>query len=212
MARGDDSTDRRTEILAAAEEVFNETGYAATTVDAVAERAGISKGSIYNYFESKEALFKQVFDRVAAGEWAGVDEMLREPACACRRMEQIIEYWYGRLEYFRQIGRLVLEFWAIAAGEGREGDIAQSLEDLYTRTHRTVTSIIAQGVADGDFDPHFDPELTATLIVAMLDGIEIQSILHSGLRIDAAFLNALKRNVLRSLGADEPSTAERDEV
>lgn len=212
MVRGDDSTDRRAEILAAAEEVFNETGYAETTVDAVAERAGISKGSIYNYFESKEALFKQVFDHVVAGEWADVDEMLREPATACRRMEQIIEYWYGRLGYFRQIGRLVLEFWAIAAGERREGEIAQSLEDLYTRTHRTVTSIIAQGVDDGEFDPRFDPDLTAMLILAMLDGIEIQSILHNGLRIDPEFLDALKRNVLRSLGADEQSRAERGEV
>jgi AcrR family transcriptional regulator len=52
---------RRQSILAAAEKVFGDCGYAATTMEAVADKAGISKGSIYNYFKNKHDLFKSLF-------------------------------------------------------------------------------------------------------------------------------------------------------
>ncbi len=52
--------DRPEEITAAALEAFAEKGYAATRVDDVAKRAGVSKGLLYLYFETKEDLFKAV--------------------------------------------------------------------------------------------------------------------------------------------------------
>ena len=60
-------------ILAAAEKVFNGSGYAATTMEMVAVEAGISKGSLYNYFQSKEDLFKQVFANAVTVAWAEVE-------------------------------------------------------------------------------------------------------------------------------------------
>lgn len=48
------------ELLAAALELFAAKGYAATRLDDVASRAGVSKGTLYLYFDSKEALFKAV--------------------------------------------------------------------------------------------------------------------------------------------------------
>ncbi|ALL13152.1 TetR/AcrR family transcriptional regulator [Caulobacter henricii] len=52
--------DRPEEILAAALEVFAERGFAAARVEEVARRAGVSKGAVYLYFETKEALFRAV--------------------------------------------------------------------------------------------------------------------------------------------------------
>ena len=49
--------ERPKEILEAAFAEFSRSGYAATTLDQVAERAGVTKGTIYVYFESKEHLF-----------------------------------------------------------------------------------------------------------------------------------------------------------
>lgn len=48
------------ELLAAALALFVEKGFAATRLDEVAARAGVSKGTLYLYFDSKEALFKAV--------------------------------------------------------------------------------------------------------------------------------------------------------
>ena len=51
---------RPAELLAAALELFVEKGYAGTRLDDVAQRAGVSKGTLYLYFENKEDLFKAV--------------------------------------------------------------------------------------------------------------------------------------------------------
>ena len=51
--------ERVREILAAALEEFFQQGFAATRLDAIAERAGIGKGTIYLYFDSKETLFEE---------------------------------------------------------------------------------------------------------------------------------------------------------
>ena len=56
--------DRPAEIAAAAFEAFAEKGYAATRIDDVAKRAGVSKGLTYLYYKTKEDLFKAVIRNV----------------------------------------------------------------------------------------------------------------------------------------------------
>jgi AcrR family transcriptional regulator len=51
---------RHSEILGAALDLFVEKGFAATRLDDVAQRAGVSKGTVYLYFDNKEELFKSV--------------------------------------------------------------------------------------------------------------------------------------------------------
>jgi AcrR family transcriptional regulator len=66
--------DRPQEITAAAFEVFAEKGYAAARVEEVARRAGVSKGLLYLYFKTKEALFKAVVRSIVVRR---VDALLR---------------------------------------------------------------------------------------------------------------------------------------
>lgn len=61
-----DKASRRTDILAAAKEVFAERGYHATTIADIARSAGLSYGSIYWYYESKEVLFHELMSAEAA--------------------------------------------------------------------------------------------------------------------------------------------------
>jgi AcrR family transcriptional regulator len=53
-------------ILAAAERLFGEAGFAGVSVDDIAAAAGVAKGAVYHHFASKEALFEAVFERTAA--------------------------------------------------------------------------------------------------------------------------------------------------
>jgi AcrR family transcriptional regulator len=55
---------RRGEILTAARSVFAERGYASATLDEIAARADFAKGTIYNYFKSKEEIFFEVVQSV----------------------------------------------------------------------------------------------------------------------------------------------------
>ncbi|HEX2137160.1 MAG TPA: helix-turn-helix domain-containing protein, partial [Microvirga sp.] len=64
-------SEARDEILRAAAEVFMEFGYAATSIDAVAERLGATKGRIYHYFGSKAELYFDV-------QIAAMERLIRE--------------------------------------------------------------------------------------------------------------------------------------
>jgi AcrR family transcriptional regulator len=58
----------RERLLQAAQELIEEGGYAAASVAAIAERAGVAAGTLYRHFESKEDLFVEVFRLVCSGE------------------------------------------------------------------------------------------------------------------------------------------------
>jgi len=78
-ARNDeDKLERRQAILAAAAELWEETTYADFTMAAVAERAGIVKGTVYLYFETKEQLFLALISEMLGGYFDDVDAGLAE--------------------------------------------------------------------------------------------------------------------------------------
>jgi AcrR family transcriptional regulator len=56
----------REAITGAAQRLFAEHGFAAVTVDAIAQAAGLAKGAVYHHFPSKEAIFEAVFERTSA--------------------------------------------------------------------------------------------------------------------------------------------------
>ena len=66
--------DRPGEILAAALKTFASKGFTATRLDEVAKEAGISKGTLYLYFESKEALFKAVVTHYIVPQIASAEQ------------------------------------------------------------------------------------------------------------------------------------------
>ena len=69
---------RPSELTAAALELFVDKGFAATRLDDVAARAGVSKGTLYLYFDSKEALFKAVIEEGIVPTLAAAELQLAE--------------------------------------------------------------------------------------------------------------------------------------
>ena len=99
--------ERRQGILVAAGKVFDAHGYAATTMEAVAAEAGISKGSIYNYFENKRDLFVQLFSDVVAGNEVASEKLLSGLGSARTRLESFLDDWTERAGDYKRIGRLL---------------------------------------------------------------------------------------------------------
>ena len=64
------------EIVQAAFDVFGERGFAAARLDDIAERAGVSKGALYLYFETKEALFRAVVHDMVAPNVVAIAGMI----------------------------------------------------------------------------------------------------------------------------------------
>ena len=193
---------RREAIIAAAAQAFDAHGYAATTVDEVAAKAGISKGNVYNYFRSKEELFEQVFVAVVAGFQTDVLKILEEPMPAGEKLKRLLEYHSTSMEDSNRIGRLVLEFWATAAREQR-GQLAVTLREMYDRWREQVAGVVAEGVSEGEFRSEIEPALAAALIAALLDGIQVQSILGFGAELNEQYRNTLEKAVMAALIVDK---------
>lgn len=195
MANGHD---KRDQILTAAERVFDAFGYAATTMDAVAAEAQLSKGSLYNYFQNKEDLFRQVFAATTSSIQDRSRNLLSGSGPAATRLDGLLDLWFERLDVSKRFGRLVLEFWATAARQD-QGALSQQFRELYGYWREQLRQLIEQGVAEGAFSQQMDPAAAASLILAVLDGCQVQLMLDVGLVVNTELLDSLKRAVMAGL-------------
>jgi AcrR family transcriptional regulator len=208
VSNQDRVSDRHRQIIAAAEKVFDAKGYAATTMAAVASQAGIAKGSIYNYFHSKQELFRQVCLDALTGDQAEAGRLAAGAGTAAAKIEGVIDLWHRRLGNYTRFGRLVLEFWATAAREKRDGELAGTFEGLARQGEREIQAILEQGVASGEFREDVKPTAATSLLLAMLRGITV-GVIVLGLEVDGEFVAEMKRGIMSGLiGTESPRDAD----
>lgn len=82
---------RRKEMLQAAQTIFSRKGYAATTLDDVAELAEFGKGTLYNYFPNKEALFSSVLEEIFRGFHTVFDSILNSDLDFEEKIRRVLE-------------------------------------------------------------------------------------------------------------------------
>jgi AcrR family transcriptional regulator len=203
----ENQADRRQSILAAAEKVFGDCGYAATTMEAVAIKAGISKGSIYNYFKNKHDLFKSLFTGAFQVMQNESLLILESSLPVSQRIEKVLDLWFIRLGQYKHMHRLMLEFWATAARQESASGLAGMFRQMYEFWRGKLSDILQSGVESGEFGPDLNPQVAASLIMAIIDGIEVQTSLDIGLVISPEFVSALKRAILSALRAGQAGPA-----
>lgn len=76
--RKDIPQERRKEIFSAATELFSKSGYHGVSVDAIAKKAGMSKGNLYWHFKSKQEIFIQLFEYLALPLFMPLMQLLEE--------------------------------------------------------------------------------------------------------------------------------------
>ena len=190
--------ERRQEILNAAQAVFDAKGYAESTVEEIATNANISKGSVYNYFGSKEDLFAAVFAEALAADHSVVDGLIGSNVPASQKLQGLLDHVFERLEAFTRSGRLIMELWAVAAKKAELAD-AMAQSHAYWRGH--IRAIIEDGVRSGVFGTHFDPGVASSLIWATINGIIVQSLFDREAEVGERSLASLKRGLLAALSA-----------
>jgi AcrR family transcriptional regulator len=140
---------RHGEIVAAALELFVEGGYEATKLADVARRAGVTKGTLYLYFDSKEALFKAVVRETIVPVIAQGEALARSFAGSARELlEQLIR------EYWRLVGETSLA--GIPKLMMAEAATFPELtrfyyEEVVSRGHRLMAGVIERGIKSGEF-------------------------------------------------------------
>lgn len=139
--------ERPRQILNAALEVFGEAGLAGAKIDDIAERAGISKGTIYLYFTSKDELFREVL-RDAFGEIVETITGLSQTPSALTDLKAFAsDYWaFLRSPRFETVYRLLLA--EIHAFPEMMREFGREVRDPIKAR---LQAILDRGVGSGEF-------------------------------------------------------------
>lgn len=142
---------RPEEIMTAALDVFADRGFAATKLEDIARRAGVTKGTIYLYFHNKEALFKALVRETIVPVIEQGEAIAKSFTGSARDLfERLVR------EYFRLVGdtpisgipRLMI------AEAGNFPELARFYyEEVVTRGHRLMGGVIERGIKAGEFRP-----------------------------------------------------------
>lgn len=168
-------------LLAAALALFVSRGYQHTSVEQIAARAGLTKGSVYFYFRSKSALLMALLDRVedvvadamqtrvsgagaasATGAAGGGGADARGKLVAFLHGQAMlgVEKW----EHVLLLILMSLEY------HGRGDEIEARLKAIYTRLYDTVEGIIGLGKSNGEFRADVATREQAAIVIAAHDG------------------------------------------
>ena len=98
----------RSQLLDAAEEVFGQKGFHATTLKEIAELAEFSVGSVYSFFDNKDDLYLNVFLRRGAEFMPGMREAVESSSSPLAQLHALVDYEVGFFRRHRHFGRLYL--------------------------------------------------------------------------------------------------------
>lgn len=200
---------RPAELIAAALDVFVEKGYAAARLEDVAARAGVSKGTLYLYFDSKEVLFKAVVregllpalaesEGLVAGFSGSAADLLREVIggmwrlIGSQRIGGIPKLVFAEAHNFPEIARFYHE-------------------EVILRGTALIRGVIERGIACGEFRS-VDPASAILVVIApvlmrMIWRHSIDCCAAAGVS-DASYFDEYFALVLRGLRADAAASAE----
>ena len=155
----------RARLLDAAKEVFERDGYLEARVTDIAERAGVSHGSFYHYFESKEEVFREVANEVDARLTAPMDTVILDHASNLSPAERIRQAIRLHMESYRDEARIMGVIEQVSRYDDEVSAARFARETHYTRqTEVAIERLQQQGLAD----PDLDPALAASALSAMV--------------------------------------------
>lgn len=140
---------RPAELLSAALELFVERGFAATKLDDVAAKAGVSKGTLYLYFDNKEALFKAVIQQGILPVLDEGEEMLAEFQGDARSLLQAMLLRWWELVGSTELGGILKLMISEAGNFPEVGHYYH--ENVLVRGRGLIRIVLERGVASGEF-------------------------------------------------------------
>ncbi len=156
---------RPSELTAAALDLFVEKGFAATRLDDVAARAGVSKGTLYLYFDSKVALFKAVVEEGIVPVLAAAEQLLAgHGGSSVDLLRHLLSGWWQQIGATRLAGVTKL----IVSESRNFPEIAHYYhERVIVRGRALLRLVLQRGIARGEFR-QLDVETAIDVIIAPL--------------------------------------------
>lgn len=158
-------------ILESAEALFLRNGIAETSMNDIVAESGLSKGALYNHFESKEALLLAIHERQVEKTINSLVSSFPKGATALKRLEMLADVVFtSSAKYPRKFLLMNTEFFVVAA---RTPALAPGLTRRYAGIHGFIKGIISEGVESGEFRADVDVGQVASILFAAADGLNL---------------------------------------
>ncbi|MES5099942.1 TetR/AcrR family transcriptional regulator [Agrobacterium sp. BA1120] len=178
LTRAEQKALRPTQILEAAFEEFVEHGFTAARVEDIAERVGVTKGTVYVYFPTKEELFAAMIRHIAAP----IDDLAKESqhlqGNGAERLKELLLLLYEGLLKDRRL-RQILRF-VISEGTRFPQVIDTHRDELIEPLLIRIQTILDEGIEAGEFIT--GPRATARIIFAPVVAMAVETLIHGDRR------------------------------
>jgi len=195
-----DKEAKRLEIMNAAMKVFARSGVVNTKMAEIAEAAGIGKGTIYEYFRSKDEIFSHAFELFFQEIKTALDDISQSKTDPETRIRQIVkaslvDFTSGNEQFLQ----LLMDFWAEGI-RNKNDDNGQvlNLERVYTEFRTAIAVILDDGIRRGVFRS-VDTNIAASTLIGVLDGLYLQWIINPSVFEFEEVSDFLAENFLRGI-------------
>jgi AcrR family transcriptional regulator len=160
------SDERKSQILNAAEGVFTKKGFEEARMDDIAEETGLSKGTLYFYFKSKDELIIAILDRMFQREFKQLENLNQDELSATDAIWTITDLLTKDILGLIRLIPIVYQFLALAF---RNKYVQHALKKYINRYIEVLTPIIQRGIDTGEFRA-VDTHEVAIAMGAMMEG------------------------------------------
>jgi AcrR family transcriptional regulator len=163
----DVSEERRNQILEAATAVFARLGFHKARMDDISEEARLSKGALYWYFRSKDAIIDALLKRFFDRDFADLRALLHAEGPASERLLAYARQSAAEIERTAWFSSLAFDILGLL---GRQSFVKQYLQQYYTRYQQELGAIIQQGIDAGEFRD-IDPKSATIAMLSLYEGM-----------------------------------------
>ena len=165
------SEESRRQVLDAAIAMLAERGLAATSIQDIADAAGLSKGAVHYHFESKDELLQCVLERCCESVEARVRAVFDEPGTPMDRIRRaIFEMWIVRRDGIPEI-RVLSELHTLSR---QNEPIRESLALALRKAREQIIEVGLKRLVEMGLRPRVSLTVAPRLILATLDGLSLQ--------------------------------------
>ena len=169
---------KKEEIILAALEVFAEKGLSNSTIKEIADKAGIGKGTIYEYFKDKnEIIHSSFFYFQKLFEFDMENILLSEENGASKLKSLMISILSIIKSENKDYLDLMFDFWAEGIKGHEKGVMLAEMNKFYKSYRKLFEDVLREGIEDGSIRKDIDPFETSSIIIGTMDGIMVQWIL-----------------------------------
>jgi len=191
---------RKRGIREAAQRVFAQKGFHEATISEVAQEAGISEATIYEYFSSKEELLFSIPGETERRTKETLEFILAHVRGASNKIRCIIYHYLWLYENHLDYAALVM----LILKHNRKFCETQAYQVVRERS-RVVLRVVEEGIASGEFRAETNPYLVRSMILGTVEHLVIRRLLIGGPKELSQFSDALADQIIYGIRRDRIS-------